>query len=73
MFRMQRRYRKIRDILPKLWHPEVKELGLTHEDEHEIDALTNRLKDLGSVTVELQTDWTYLLDAGFLLDGVLGK
>lgn len=73
MFLKMRRYREIRDVLPNVQNPEVKEVLVTHGDDDGIYGLLKLLTDLDSVTVEQKSDLTPLLDARLLFYGVLGR
>lgn len=54
-------------------HPKVQELLLNDEENLEVDEIFPLLSSLDSLTLELQSDRTTLLDAHNLSDGLIQK
>lgn len=70
---MINRHRELRPYYVKLNLKDVSNMLLTACKEPDVAALYLQLKDLQSITVELQKDSTSLLDARILFNGIWKK
>lgn len=70
---MVRRYVEILEYIRQVNHQDVKQLLLTEDENKEVSELLRRLSAMDSVTIELQSDSTTLLDARNLFVGLIQK
>lgn len=70
---MLRRYRELKEFLPKLDDVELESILLSEEEDILVDHLCTKLRDLDSVTKELQRSNISLAEARVLFDGVIEK